>query len=247
MKAPASFVEPLGQHLESRGFRRIPELASAHWTGEIDGRSCDVRIATQGRTRYSGEVRRREHLGYRLRIELTTPLNARLFFVREDFAKNWLIRGIYRLRKQHVLNDMPAALKGFRAVTVDREYAQRLIQQPRAVTDIGDLLNLNASATLAGSIHFGPGAVFYASPILQEEALTPECVVEINEKLLSIITSAEALPPPQNRCVPTFLETFSKSQPILAVILILCGVLAAMLIVVGLLIAFAVILRSNFQ
>ncbi|HET9031977.1 MAG TPA: hypothetical protein VFN25_03630 [Dokdonella sp.] len=221
-------------------------MTNLRWVGEVNGRSCEVKITVQGRTRHSGAVRSREQLGYRLRIELSTPLSVGLFFVREGFAQSRLAQWIYRLRKQDVIRHVPASLNGFCVVTNDIEYAQRLIQQPLAMQEVGDLLNRKRSATLAGSVYFGPGAIYYASPIVQADDLTPECVLDINEKLRSIVTDAEVLPPPQVPCSPTALGTLSKSHPILSVILIMGLVLGAMLISAGLLFALAILLGTIF-
>ncbi|MGB0133764.1 hypothetical protein [Dokdonella sp.] len=236
MTASAAFVERLSQSLESRELERKSGLGKLAWSGQINGRSCIVTLSRQGRTRYTGEVRSREHLGYRLRIELSTAVRVRLFFVRSGFARNPFIRWVYRWRKQQVLADVPTSLDGFDVVTADRDYALRLVHQPRAATTISDLLTRNASASLAGSIHFGPGTIHYASPILQPETLTPDYTFEAINELLSILATAEQLPAPKVPCTLTRFERLSKDQPLLVAALIILAALAALLLGAGLLI-----------
>ena len=244
MKPPTALLATLEKALESRGFVRDPGIVRARWRGQVDGRSCHVELSVQGRTRYSGEVRTRDHLGYRLRIDLSTPLHTRLFLVRSAIARNRLVRWIYRLRKQHTIAEVPAALQGFDVVAVDRDFALRLIHQPRVASAIGELLTRDATAKLAGSVHFGPGTIYYSSPILQADAITPERVAEVTENLLSTLTTAEVLPKPEITSVPTRLEALSKRQPLLVAGLILIGGLGALMIVAGLLIALFFLLLS---
>lgn len=243
MAASPAFLEPLNRLLESRGFKRESGFAKIRWSGQLDGRSCIVSISAQGRTRYSGDVRRREHLGYRVRIEMSTSVQVRLFFVPSAFARNRLTRWIYRLRRQEVIAEVPSALQGFDVVATDRNYALRLIHQPSIPAMVGDLLKRFASPLLAGSVHFGPGTIYFASPVLQPESITPEYVADTSENLKSTLAIAEQLPAPQTPCAPTRLEELSKDNPMLVAILFLFGGLSILLIGAVLLISLFVLLR----
>lgn len=203
------------------GFERVAKLAQAAWCGRLKGRECLVTVAPQGRTRYAGEVRVRQRIGYRLRVELETSVRTRLFFVRQAIADNGVVRWIYRLKKQAVVTPS-AELDGFKVVAREAPWAQRLLGEGTAMTAVGELLRDNATAAFAGSVYFGPtieaGKVYYASPVLQLEDLTPERSLRVIERLLTVAEAAERLPPLAIPCHPSRFERLGQKHPVLIVL-----------------------------
>jgi hypothetical protein len=100
-------------------------------------------------------------------------------------------------------------------------------------------LREHATATLAGSVYFGPGSVHYSSPILQAQNLGPEETLLAIERLESIATAAERIAAPQTSIKASWLERLSKDHPFIAGFVILSAILAGLLVVVGLILALA--------
>lgn len=239
MSLPADRLEPIQHALAGAGFERVPASMRSAWRRDRQGRICEVALSPQSRTRYAGEVRLRQRLGYRLRVDLDTEVRTRLFFVREGITRLAPIAWIYRLRRQQVIAQVPTALQGFHVVAREVAWAERLLREADAVDAAGALLHEHATAALAGSVHFGPGSAHYASPILQLEDLGPERILRAIERLESIAAVAERIEPPRIACEPSRLERLSKDHPFVAAFAILGAILAGMLLLVGLMIGIA--------
>ena len=232
--------EILNEGLAALGFERSQHLGATVWSGKHQGRGCTIRVSRQGRTRYAGEVRLRQHLGFRLRIELETPVRTRLYFVKQSFTSGALVGWIYRWRRQEVVDSVPEVLAGFTAVTKERAWAQRLLEEREAMEDVAHLLRDGASPKLMGSVHLSPGEVHYGSPILAAADVTLEKVADSIRRLERIAQAAERIPPPQTTEELGRFERFAKSSPLAAALLFLGGCLAllfvfALLLFVGLL------------
>jgi hypothetical protein len=170
MNAFREQIALLDRALTELGFEYRPGSAQVSWRGRWAGRDCVVRAAPQRRTRYAGEVRYRTTVGFRLRAELETSVRTQLFFVREGFAQNFLVRWLYKWRRRTVVPRVPAALRGFAAVTIDPPWAERVLDEPNAMLAVAQLLTEGATPSLAGSVYFAPtsesGRLYYASPIV---------------------------------------------------------------------------------
>ncbi len=191
----------LESSLSARGFVRGPARTEAVWTGMLDGRECVVRVAAQRRTRYSGDVRQRTLLGYRLRVEFATTVRTQLYLVPRQFPESALIRWIYRLRRYRVIAPLAEPLQDFAAVTIDQGWSERLIALSDIAQDVAWLLSDGRSPTLAGSVHLAPtsasGRLWYASPIVGEERLGSEQLQKILDAMQRLVAGAEDLPAPQ--------------------------------------------------
>ncbi len=213
-----------------RGLARVPRMAQAGWEGRVGGRHCAISVAPQKRTRYAGEVRVRQQIGYRLRVELETSVRTRLFFVRGAVASNPLVRLIYRLRRQAVLV-APAALPGFSVVTSDATWAHGFLAQPAAMAATAELVADLATPTFAGSVYFSPtserGMLYYGSPTIQLEEVTAERALRVIERLTGIAATAERLPAPQVAVQIGAFGRFSEKHPaLLAIGLLGCALVA---------------------
>lgn len=182
-------------------------------------------------------------LGYILRVDTSTTVKARVFFVREQYTENTFMRWIYHLRRQTVIDNVPAALGGFHVVARDSHWAQRLLRETGVVAAAAGLLKERASTARAGSVHFGPGSLHYASPILQADDLTPAYLQNVIERLTTIGAGAERTPPPTIVTELTRLEKLSKQHPIAAGIVILSGILALLFAAAAGIILFAMYVR----
>ncbi|MCB1009029.1 MAG: hypothetical protein KDB94_09050 [Acidobacteria bacterium] len=194
-------VAELDRALTERGFAREEGTLLVVWRGRWNGRDCVVRAAPQRRTKYVGEVRYRRTLGYRLRAELETNVRTQLFFVREGFASNAVVRWIYKWRKQTAVTSVPDALHGFVAVTIEPAWTERFFFESEAVAAVGRLLTGDAKPSLAGSVHLMPtsemGKVHYASPVLPLDRITAERTAAVLDDLERIAVGAERIPAPQ--------------------------------------------------
>lgn len=201
MKPFRERVAELDRALTEQGFVREPGPMHVVWRGRWRGRDCVVRAAPQRRTRYAGEVRYRTTLGYRLRAELETSVRTQLFFVREGFANNAVVRWIYKWRRQAAVTSVPDALRGFVAVTIDPAWTERFFFESEAMAAAARLLTEDASPALAGSVHLMPtsemGKVHFASPVLPLDRITPERTGSILEAMERIAAGAERIPAPQ--------------------------------------------------
>jgi len=238
LTAAGTSGESLADALAALGFERISRFGAAAWRGRPQGRDCKVSVSRQGRTHYTGASRIRQHLGYRLRIELETVVSTRLFFVKESVTSNAVVRWIYRWRQQAVVERTPPVLRGFQVVARDAPWAERLLAERDAMQDVAHLLTDGASSKLAGSVYFQPGNVYYGSPILQG-VVTADRVVDVIRRLDGVARAAERIAAPDVVSQPTRFERFAKRRPAAFGCLLLGGCLAA-LIVLALLLAAAI-------
>lgn len=242
MTTPQQVAAAIDAALEPLGFSRANGLAQTSWSGETHGRNRRVSIAARKRTRYSGEVRRSELLGYQLRIELGTTTHVRLFFVRSGFARSMIVRWLYRLRRQKVIGEVPPALQGFCVVTPDPEWSRPLLQDPEAIAAIAHLLTEDAAPNFAGSVHFAPGTVHYASPIVPLERLTPLHALTQLDRLEALAVGAERLPAPEIPAQTTGFEAWAQHNPLALALAVIAGLMLILLIGAGLMIVIAAML-----
>jgi hypothetical protein len=232
-------LDPIQEALARAGFERAPSTLRTAWRRDQNGRICKVGLIRQSKTRYAGEIRVRQPLGYRLRIDLDTAVGTRLFFVRESITAWAPVAWVYRLRKQVVIAQLPPALEGFHVVARDAPWAERLLQEAEAVEAAGALLHEHATATLAGSVYFGPGSLHYASPILQIHDLGPDQTLLAIDRLDTIAAAAERIESPRSAVKLSRLERLSKDHPYVAAFVILGAILFGLLLVVGLMLGLA--------
>lgn len=210
-------IVALDRALTELGFERQARVAQASWRGQWNGRYCVVRVAPQRRTRYSGEERHRTTLGFRLRVELETRVRTQLFFVRASITKNFVIRQIYKWRRQTVVAEVPDAMRGFAAVTIEPSWAREYLSQTDAMTAIAQLLLEDAQPTFAGSVYLAPtskmGKLYYASPIIGPDRLTGARVRSVLERLESAAAAAERISPPQAVHKVGAFGRFSEEHP----------------------------------
>lgn len=244
-------VAELDRALIEQGFVREPGQMLVVWRGRWNGRDCVVRAAPQRRTRYAGEVRYRATLGYRLRAELETRVRTQLFFVREGFADNFVVRWIYKLRKQSAVTAVPDALRGFVAVTIDPAWTERFFFETEAMAAVGRLLNEDAKPSLAGSVHLMPtsqmGKVHFASPVLPLDRITPERTRSILDSMERIAVGAERIPAPQVVREVGAIGRFTEQHPWAAAAGLLLGCMGIMALGAALLVAAVVAMNAALK
>ncbi|MEM9302353.1 MAG: hypothetical protein AAGE01_09605 [Pseudomonadota bacterium] len=198
--APATNPEEtdaLGQGLIDLGFERSARKGAVIWTGQVEGRETTIVISIQSRTQYAGDVKTRRHLGFRLRIQLSTTVPTRLYLVVASFAENGLMRRIYRWRRQQVLTTMPAELSEYRGVAKDLSWGRSLLERSEIVQDIAGLIEEKTERGVKGSVYFEPGELHYGSGILARDDFEPDWVASVLDRLGRIAATAESIPPPR--------------------------------------------------
>jgi hypothetical protein len=203
-------------------------LGKATWVGEWNGHSVRVSVSRQSRTRYAGEVRYRQQLGFRLRIECATGVATKLFFVPQGFASNFLVKFVYRLRRQVVLAEVPAELEGFRVVATDVRWGWAVLGHDEVVRQISYLLLEDATPALYGSVHLMPSELHFASPNLSREQLTGERLETALERVTWIAGAVDRLPPPAKPTELSRWERFAKEHGAVAGAIILVGILGVL-------------------
>lgn len=229
-QAPEGGSDALFKHLAELGFEKRSGFGALIWEGSYQGRATTMTISRQSRTRYQGQTRRREHLGWRLRIEMGCQVMTRLFFVTGGFT-NWpIIRWIYRLKKQHVIEDLPAVLEGFQVVARDKTWALDLLRDQAAMLRVASLLSERSTERLRGSIYFQPGQIHYGSGLLQPRDIDVPWVDSVLQRTAQIAESAESKPPPCVQDRPTRLERLGRERPLLMGGLVLSALVGSLLI-----------------
>lgn len=223
-------TDALGQALTAMGLERSQRFGVTQWKGQYDGRAVTLSISRQGRTRYAGEVRYRQHLGFRLRIELQTAVPTKFYLVPAGIADSGLIRRIYRWRGTHVIEAMPEALTDFRGVARDAAWGERLLARSELADDIAGLLTERTEGGLKGSVYFEPERLHYGSGILQRADFAADWVRSILDRLARIAAVADRLPPPQRRDRPSRFAGLARRRPLLAAFVVLGGFLGVMLV-----------------
>jgi len=227
--APSAFSALL-QRLEALGFKKRSSFGSLIWQGQYQGRETILTISRQSRTRYQGQSRRRQHLGWRLRIEIGCQVLTRLFFVKESATRWRLVRWLYRLKKQSVIEDLPKVLEGFDVVARDAAWGRDLLKDQAAMLRVASLLTERSSARLRGSVYFQPERLHYGSGLLQPSDIDAPWVESLLQRAGQIADSAERLPGPQIQDKTTRLERLSREQPLIGGCLILAALLGGLII-----------------
>jgi len=228
-QAPSGDSDALFKHLVELGFEKRSRFGAVIWEGFYQGRATTLTISRQSRARHQGQIRWRQHLGWRLRIEMGCQVMTRLFFVTGGFT-NWpIIRWIYRLKKQHVIEDLPTLLDGFQVVARDKTWALDLLRDKATTLRVASLLTERSTERLRGSIYFQPGQIHYGSGLLQPEDIDTHWVDSVLQRTAQIAASAESLPPPGVQDRPTRLERLGRERPLLVGGLILSALLAGLL------------------
>ena len=236
MKSPPQDSEishtSLNDALTQRGFQREFRHGNTLWHGRHHERNCTISVRRQSRNRYIGDARIRQYLGYRLSIQLETRVRTQLFFVKKGVASNALVRWIYRLRKQQVIEQLPSVLDGYCAATRDTRWAGKLLAETQAMSAVGRLLNDDdAKTALSGSLYFMPEEVRYGSPILAKDAITLSRVMDTLTRLEQIAQAAEGIEKPQVDIEPSRIARFMQRKPAASGCLVLAGLWVAGLLV----------------
>lgn len=223
-------TDALGRALTALGLERSQRFGVMQWKGQYEGRAVTLSISRQGRTRYAGEIRYRQHLGFRLRIELQTAVPIRFYLVPAGFANSGLMRRIYRWRGTQVIDKVPEALADFRGVARDAPWGQRLLACSELIDDIAGLLTERTHGGLQGSVYFEPETLHYGSSILKRADFEADWVRSILERLARIAAVADHLPPPQRQDRPSRFAGLARRRPLLAAFLMLGGFLGVLMV-----------------
>ena len=219
-------VALLDASLGSGGWQRSSGLGHAKWQRLIEGRTLTLRLSAMSRTGYSGEVRYRKRLGYKLRLDVSTSAPVRVFFVRSGFADSAIVRWVWRLRGQHRVETSSSYLDGFTVAATNVAWARALTMDATAMADVGTLLRDGAAPTYAGSVYLSPQQLHYASPILPPDSITVERANTVVVQMLCVADRIDALPKPSTTETETALERFARQRPLLMVLAVLGGALA---------------------
>ncbi|MBB6088095.1 hypothetical protein [Wenzhouxiangella marina] len=230
VEKPWRASDDLFERLRELGFQKHTRFASLIWEGAFEGRRTSLTISRQTRTRYQGRTRRRAHLGWRLRIEMECRVMTRLYFVKESVTRWRLLRWLYRLKKQSVIEDLPSVLEGFDVVAADETWGLTLIEDWASMLNVASLLTERSSEQLRGSVYFQPERLHYGSGLLQVSDMDATWIESVLRRAARIAEGAEGLPDPTVQSAPTRLERLSRKQPLLAGALVLSAVLGGLAI-----------------
>ena len=227
-------LSALLQRLAELGFEKRSRFGSLIWQGSFQDRETTLTISRQSRTRYQGQRRRRQHLGWRLRIEMDCRVMTRLFFVKSSVTRWRIVRWIYRLKKQSVIEDLPAVLEGFHVVARDAVWSRDLLSDQASMLHVASLLTERSSEQLRGSVYFQPERLHYGSGLLQPSDIDAPWVESLLQRAAQIAESAEDLPGPKLRDKTTRLERLSRERPLIGGCLVLSVLVGGLLTVVAL-------------
>lgn len=131
------------------------------WTGEAFGRPSEVIVMLDRQTKHlSADLRMRETLGARVRVNVRCAVRARLYFVPSGFADAWLVRLLYRLRRFTVsVGPMP----WLRSVTDAPELAERFVRDPGAVDLLQALIGTEPDGRAASASAYVDNGRLWAS------------------------------------------------------------------------------------
>jgi hypothetical protein len=224
----------LFDRLAEMGFEKRSRFGTLIFAGSYQGRATTLTISRQTRSVHQGQTRRRrQHLGWRLRIEMGCKVMTRLFFVKESVTRWRLLRWLYRLKKQKLIEDLPAVLEGFHVIARDAIWGQDLLKDQAAMSRVASLLTERSSEQLRGSVYFQPEHLHYGSGLLQPKDINAAWVESILQRAARIAESAERLPAPVVQDRSTRLERWSRTHPLQTGCLILAAILAGLLLIVA--------------
>lgn len=222
MSAGPAPRDDLESALLARGLQRVQRLGQRAWQGRVGGRTVLVSAMPTSRTRYAGEVRLRHHTGWRLLLELDTPVRTRFLPLAASTAGHPVMRGLHRLRG---LVQLPGgtALPGRVVVTSDPAWAQSLLQQPDAMALARELFGAQATKGPGASVYLmansSTGRLCYGSTTLPADALTAEFAAGLLDRLGRLADAVERLPPPQVPVKIGAVGRLTERHPGLAVLL----------------------------
>lgn len=226
----AQRANAIDEALIARGFVPEKRFAALLWKREAPSR-CMVTLSRQSRTRYAGEVRYRQHLGFRVRIDLDCAVYTRLYLVKSGIARSRILRRIWRWRRLHLMENLPPELDGHAVLASEADWAEILLRESDAMRAMRDLLTRHAG-NLNGSVHLEPGTLAYASPILSGALVDAAFVEDMLDGLETIGNACAQIPPPRRALPPSRLRTFTRERPLAAALLAIgallgCSVLLA--------------------
>ena len=224
--AVPDWFRSFGAWLVSLGFEVATSPGAKKWVGIVGGREVAVIIRRVSRTRYAGEVRYRQALGFRLAVEAATSVPTELFLVPQSFADHRLIRWWYRVRGRQVLGAVPAGFDGFRAVSgVEPAWAERFLADPDVPGLAAGLLSEKTEAGVKGSVYLVPGFAVYGSGNLQAQDLDPEWAATVLHRIVALAGIVERLPRPLQPRNPSRFAILARKNPVLGGCLFMGAVL----------------------
>lgn len=201
---------------------------AGRWQSRPAGRVWTVTFSPDRRTKYYGEVRVRDTIGFRLRIDVAVSVMMRVYVLRSGVASNPVIRRIHRWRGLHPLPS-PVGVDGrFEIVTIDPVWTSRLVVQPRAAAALDTLVEFREAAGASSSVYVEPGGLHYASPRWQISDIEEARIGAIVTALGSLAEEAERQPPPERPAQLNWLERFFRTRPYLAAILSVGGIMTVL-------------------
>lgn len=229
MSRMADRVAAITAAVGEQGFAVEHKMGRTLWTGWRGSRSCRVELSRVSRTKYYGEIRTRKTLGFKLSVNVATAPSVRHFFVRSSTARSGLLGFIYRFQGKKVM-DSPPALGDFTVVTKDERWSARLLGSDEAVRAAADLIGVQREDQRTSSVYFGPtsdgGRLYFSSPTLQPDELSPEQVVSTIERVERLAEAADQVAPPEAPATPSRFERLAEDRPYVAA----CGCIGCMIL-----------------
>ncbi|MCB0324588.1 MAG: hypothetical protein KDD69_13490 [Bdellovibrionales bacterium] len=236
-----SFLE----RLSARGYRAVQATGCRRFVKEEATRKLEFAVVARRRTRYVGEVRYRQTVGYIVETTVTTTTLGRLQVTAPDLQLRAMIDRLNRFRRLVEVSDGAAGGEfPYRVWSHDGPWAQALIARPNVRSLLSELLSEGRVPGSQPSFFLFPGTLRWGANVRSEadfERLAPD---RIEDAMLALAEQLEAFPP----TVPSHLtgfEQFARKHPMLLVVLyfglglVACGLLGSLL-VIGLL-AFALL------
>ena len=237
----------ISEALGARGFVPKKRFASMLWERPAPG-GCTIALSRQSRTRYAGEVRYRQHLGFRVRIDLDCEVYTGLYFVKSGLARSRILRRIWRWRRLHLVEELPAGLDGHVMLAREPDWADRLLLDGDTTGALGDLLDRHAGK-LAGSVYLEPGTLAYASPILTASMVEASFVEQTLDELETVRDACARIPPPRRALPPSKLRAFTRDRPLAAALLTIGALLGCLgvlgMIGFGLLVGLGALMQAS--
>ncbi len=237
----AQLNKAVGRALGEVGF--VEDGKTTRWRCEMEGRRLTATFSRDHRTRYSGDIRTRHTLGYRLRIEVETSAKVRMYIVKESVTENRIMQFMYRrFKRMHVLPEVPSGCEGFRIVTRNPEWTRRLIARPLALSAMADLTVLIDEAGATSSVYFEPLTLCYASPRLQPSDIVSNRFATIALQLADLARAADEIEAPDRPEELGRFGAYAKAHPAAVGAGVLLGCLAApVAVVVSFLVVFGLL------
>ena len=217
LRVPASDVPSVESELQKIGFTAsVSRGRKLEFSGEHSGQHVTGSLEARTRTKYYGEIRRRQLSGFRLFVEAPAQTEGRLILVHKTTASR-LTRWLNRKGNVFPIT-VPAALPNLEAWAADVEWAERLMHDPEMIPHLAALIP-DRSFTKNHSLQWYADKVSYSS--FGSKGSQALLIADAVARVAAITARCKTLPMATRKHQPGWMER----RPLLVVGLIIGGVL----------------------